>query len=605
MKKIMIPPNQFVTFAMLLISSCVFSQRFEWVNFTPILSGYPNGGSGGQALTADNAGNLYSLATLSEAVVAGNDTVNPFYPGSTDIYLTKWSPQGNVLWAKPFGGTWFDNGLHLDYDAVNNRIFASCFIQGAITVFEDTTINNATEYQIIVFDTTGAFVTTHFTDWSNSSFAIKDSVMYYTQNWTTINRMKLDGTILWSVAPTSVGGYFFINNIAITPQHDVIAAGIFQNSFVMGGDTVYATSESSGEASFLFKVDSTGQVVFARYLGSLGLTYYNRIPLASDELKNTYLSDRYAYSGLIFGNDTLPVISSGSGAFIAKFDSTGNDLWGKSFYGTSDTRPYDLSCSGGNLFCCGTYTGTMVFGSQSLPNYPYGSCFISKMDTSGDYIYAKESGTMNGSTDATDLVALNNDYIYITGMTYGGGNASFGCYTQAYSDQYVTGVKDTAVVLPEVTITQYNSGLVSTYDCDCSVQWYLNASPIDGARGDTLSVTENGDYYAEVVDNFNCSAESNIITILNASIGEVSHDQVTIGPNPFQSSISISLHNLTANDASVIVTGSTGQVVYARTANNLPGELNTTIDLSALKDGIYFLKIVSGADAIVRKIVKM
>ena len=44
--------------SLLLISQNIFSQNFRWVNFTPILSGYANGGLGTQAATHDNEGNI-------------------------------------------------------------------------------------------------------------------------------------------------------------------------------------------------------------------------------------------------------------------------------------------------------------------------------------------------------------------------------------------------------------------------------------------------------------------------------------------------------------------------------------------------------------------
>ena len=591
----------FMMTALAMISS-LFAQRFEWVNFTPILSGYPNGGSGGQAMTRDNSGYLYSLATLSEPVIAGNDTIYPLYPGSTDIYLTKWSPAGDVVWAKPFGGNWYDDGFDINYDSVNNVVYATCHIQGTETVMNDTTYNNSGQYQMICFDPSGNFIKTAFIGWSNNQMAIMDTLFYYTDNWNTIKRMRLDGTVLWSLSPSSVGGYFFINNVAVTPQGDMLAAGIFGNSFIIGEDTVYAASATAGEASFLIKADTSGQVIFAKYIGSLNLTYYYPIPIAGDDEGNTYIAERYSQPGLIYGNDTLPVISSGSGAFVAKFDTAGNAIWGRHFYGTNDTWVYDIVLNDEDIFVCGSFTGPMHFGTIILP---YTNGYVAKLDEYGDYLMAKEVGTYNGSSWCSGIEKGGTDHYYLNGTTYGGGsNSVFGCYTQAYSNQYVTAFKDTVAVIPEITISQYSDLLIADYNCSCSIQWYLNGGVVPEAKADTFQIVENGDYYAMIYDNYNCSSQSNTITITNAGIKELNTDRIKIVPNPFTSTVTVKLLSDNGNSISVSVKDITGKSCFTSEVKINTGENMAVLDLSALEKGIYLLEIKTGSESIIKKIIR-
>lgn len=585
---------------------CILAQRFEWVNFTPIQSGYPNGGSGGKAMTADNAGYIYTLADFSELVIAGQDTIAPFFPGSTDIYLTKWSPEGNVLWAKPFGGNWFDDGLDLAFDNLNNLVYASCHIQGAQTYFNDTILANTSDYQIIMFDTAGNFIKNRFTGWSNIALAIQDEVIYYSENWNTVRRIDAAGNVIFSLSPSSVSGYFFFNTVEISPQYDLLVAGIFSGSFVIGEDTVESVAAPTGEHTFLIKADSSGQVIFAVYTGSFGLTYYKHIPLTSDEFGNTYMSDNYSHDGVIFGEDTLMHNSSSRDAFIAKFDVAGNSIWGRNFYGTSDTEPMDMVYRDGKIFNCGEYSGLMVYGSITLPNAG-GMGYITKMSESGEFDYAKEVGSYNGSSWAAALKAGSDDHYFINGMTYGGGsNSVFGCYTQAYSNQYLTDFKDTAVILPEVSIALEDNLLIASNNCSCSIQWYLNAVPLAGETGEAIPVTENGDYYAMVQDDYNCSGQSNTITIVNAGFGEISDLQVNISPNPFYSSMRIDFARIPSHkNYSVKIMDMTGQIVYMISGDEYIRQNILTLELSALNKGIYLLELESDCSRITRKIVKI
>jgi hypothetical protein len=587
-----------------IISDNLHSQNFHWVNFTPILSGYANGGSGTQAATHDNEGNVYTIATFNEAIVAGNDTVYPFYPGSDDLYLTKWNTNGEVIWIKPFGGSWYDGGRDLDYDAVNNRIYATCFIQGNTTQLTDTAYSNSGEYQMMIFDSSGNFISTRFLGWSNCEFAIRDSTVYYSQDWNTIRRTDLDGNIKWSLSPTSVNGYFFFTSVAITPQHDVLAAGIFANSFVIGNITVNAVSAPSGEASFLLRADSSGNVKFAKFVGSLDLTYYNPIPLAGDDEGNTYLSDRYSHSGLIFGNDTLPVISSVSGVFIAKFDTMGNSVWGRTICGNSDTYTLSMLNNNNELFVCGSYSGEMNFGTQTLPNSGYGLGYVAKMDINGNYLYAKEIGSYNGSSWCSEITAGPDDNYYIGGTTYGGGsNSVFGCFNQAFSNQFLTSFKDTVHIVPEVSISQVQDFLVADYNCDCSVQWYFNGNSVNDGTSDSLLVIANGSYYASVIDPNHCSAQSPAIDIIDASIPESENAELQVNPNPFSANLEITLQE-DLLPASLKIYNILGQPCFASVNDFTPAEGQLRINTSTYTKGLYILEVNHNGRVIKKKIIK-
>ena len=153
-----------------------------------------------------------------------------------------------------------------------------------------------------------------------------------------------------------------------------------------------------------------------------------------------------------------------------------------------------------------------MFGDQIVLPNSFGFGFVSQMDTSGNYHYAKEVGSNSGTSIGEALTSGDNNYIYLSGLTSGNSSgAVFGCYSQAFAGQYPTAFKDTVDLMPEITISKEGSTLSADYNCDCSVQWYLNDDIIEDATGDELLVTVIGDYYATVQDDYNCSAQSNRI----------------------------------------------------------------------------------------------
>ncbi len=595
-----------VVFLLFNNENSAFAQRFEWVSFTSVISGNASGGSGGEAITRDDNGYLYTVSTLIDAVHAGEDTISPITPGTADIFLTKWDPQGNVIWAKVFGGNWIDRALSVSYDHSNNRIIVGSDIYGTTTFMSDTTYTNSTEYQFITFDTEGNFVSTRFVGAPNLFMAVNDSVACYLDGWSTIKEMDTNGNEKWSLSPSSSSGAAYFTNIAITGQNDVLATGIFGSSFIIGGDTVVANRTGLGDNTFLIKINQSGQVVFAKYLGVFGLTYYKSIPIAGDDSGNAYVEDIYYGSGWSFGTDTLPDATGKEGTFIAKFDGDGNAKWARNFISGS-IEPYDLYVNNNEIYACGRYGGILMFGDQIVLPNSFGLGFVSKMDTSGNYLFAKEVGSNSGTSIGEALTAGDNNYVYLSGLTIvNSSNAVFGCYTQAYAGQFLTAFKDTVDIMPEITISKENSTLLATYNCICSVQWYLNDIPVENATGDELTVTENGNYYATVQDNFNCSAQSNTIDVVNTRVGELDSDPVFISPNPFTSSVQVHLgHRSYGHQVEIVIENISGQEVLIKEGRFLNNQSEINIDLSELKKGLYFLEIQSGKENIVKKILKI
>lgn len=108
-----------------------------------------------------------------------------------------------------------------------------------------------------------------------------------------------------------------------------------------------------------------------------------------------------------------------SSVFVSKLDASGNFVWAKKFAGNSDALGNSISVdNSGNVYTSGHFEGTIDFdpgtGVVNLTSGGGRDIFISKLDASGSFVWAKNiGGTLEDSGQSIVLDALGN--ILITG----------------------------------------------------------------------------------------------------------------------------------------------------------------------------------------------
>jgi len=557
------------------------AQRFDWVNFTPSVSGYNS--SGGEAICKDGNGNLYTAATFDGRIVAGSDTINVFYFGSGDIYLTKWSPEGQVIWVKVMGGTWYDFAYELKYDQQNNQIKFSCVVQGDSTKMSDTTYHNVTSNQIVTFDTDGNFISVLFYNGSNAGeMNIDHNHLYYLDGWTTIDKADMDGNVLWS--KTATGG-LFMNYLTNDGNGNVLVSGIFFGSFIIGNDTVTELYSGPGSGTFLIKLDSSGNVLWGKFIGNLTHTYYQPIPVATDNANNIYVGDEYALSGQSYGTDTLTNYGNNSGC-VLKFDSNGNALGAITWGATQGAYLNQVKISGNDVFAAGSYQGSVTVGTQAV-NVPTNELgYLIKFDEEGNLQFMAPCGTTNGYSNVADFVWENGDQYFLSGTSNGNNNGIFGCYTTSYYTQFLTKVTDTVFTAPTVQLSWDGVTLSTQYTgTNDSFSWLLNGNAINGATGSTYIPTVNGTYVVNA-ESYGCTA-TDTLDITNVGVSEVSEGVISVYPNPAQNRILVSVPATFHADV-LAVTDMNGTEMFS-----MPAEDKNEFSLSVadMPSGFYLLKL--------------
>ncbi|MGZ4055139.1 MAG: T9SS type A sorting domain-containing protein [Bacteroidia bacterium] len=245
--------------------------------------------------------------------------------------------------------------------------------------------------------------------------------------------LKLDasGNFVWAKQMKGTGAASSKGfSIALDASGNVYTTGYFNGTvdFDPGAGSDSLTSALDCYAAFISKLDSSGNFIWAKKMGGTTSTDFalgNSITV--DTANNVYTAGYFL--GTVDFNPGAAVsnfICPGTGdVFISKLDASGNFLWTKQMAGSTDTESHAGSIivdASENVYTTGYFNGTVDFdpgaGIVNLTSVSStGNMFISKLDASGIFVWAKNIGgttsaDRSGGTDIA-LDAANN--VYTTG----------------------------------------------------------------------------------------------------------------------------------------------------------------------------------------------
>lgn len=316
---------------------------------------FSNGYAAGRGVATDSAGNIYVAGYLecwedsANYIVFGTDTFynDTFSAYSSDIFLVKYDPMGNVLWAHTYGGSGTDVGFSVATDGAGNVFLRGGTTSPTISFGAYTLVNNGGNMQFMA---------------------------------------KIDGhgNTKWvtSSAPGVLGG----GHCAADKAGNAYMMGTCEgDSLNLGGYVIY--NDTPGNyVLFVAKLDSTGHVLWLNGLG-YGGGIYGRVTgggMVADTAGNLFATGQYyGYPDLVFGTDTLYDDTAGgnNNLFVVKYDATGHAAWATSAAGSGN---YSSACiardDSGGIYICGVYYGaTMTAGAFSLPATDSNNTFMAKL----------------------------------------------------------------------------------------------------------------------------------------------------------------------------------------------------------------------------------
>ncbi|MFT6503759.1 MAG: hypothetical protein ACJASQ_003897 [Crocinitomicaceae bacterium] len=374
----------------LLITSILNAQNFEWANSM---------GSSefelGKAIAVDDLGNSYSTGIFRGTVDFDPSAavLNLTAIDLSDGYVQKLDSDGNLIWAKAFGGLNYVSGNAIAIDASGNVYVAGHFFETAdfdpgVGVYNLTSITSGGPFPsensdvfVLKLTPAGDYI------WCKS-IGGEDSDMAYGVTTDNSNNIYLTGH--YRETSDFDPGIDVFNSTAIG-QYDIFVLKLDVN-----GDFLWMKSIGSPD-------NDEGYGIVLEGPHSVYVTGYFSGTADFDPDAGVHnLTSNGAYD--IFA---LKLNADGSFAWANSMGSTGNDI------GTSvATNIY------GDFFLTGQYYGTVDFDASAsvyeLTSNGDADIFVQKLSTSGDMDWTVSEGN-SGNDISKGIAALGGGYVYLVG----------------------------------------------------------------------------------------------------------------------------------------------------------------------------------------------
>ena len=230
----------------------------------------------GDGVAVDFAGNAYLVGGFEGAGTFGGETLTS--SGSSDGFIAKYDPDGNVLWARQAGGADGDKTYDVALGNAGDPVVVGQF--RGVATFGAIPLQSAGQTDVYVVRYSGA-----------------------------------DGTVQWA-SQIGADGAEYGRGVAVTAAGTVYATGGFENSILVGSDVL--TSAGFTDV-FVAQLDPDGGLVWGRRAGGDGFDFGESVATNSV----------YAYAtGYVDGDGTFGdepfTTAGGQDGYLLAYDPAGN-----------------------------------------------------------------------------------------------------------------------------------------------------------------------------------------------------------------------------------------------------------------------------------------
>lgn len=137
-----------------------------------------------------------------------------------------------------------------------------------------------------------------------------------------------------------------------------------------------------------------------------------------------------------------------------------------------------------------------------------------------------------------------------------------------------------------------------------SYQWFRNGSVITGATSRKLQFTQNGTYTV-AIDSNGCGNLSDGFVVNNVGMEDLGGiGSISLYPNPTSSSVLLNVQFTNSANTVIHIVDLFGKTVGTIEAGEVTEIRDELISLQNLADGIYFVQVIHGSDAAMKKVIK-
>lgn len=518
----------------------------------------------GNSIAIDATGNIYTTGSFSGTVDfnPGAGIFNLTASGDQDAFISKTDVSGNFVWAVKIGGLYSDFGIGIAVDALGNVY------------------------------TTGSFgLTVDFDPGTGTS-----ELTALGGNDIFILKLDASGNFIWvkRVGGTSIDDSY---GLALDKSGNIYLTGDFYGKADFDpGAGIYELQSYGDLDIFVLKLSSSGNLIWAKNFG--GTAADAGYGIAVDKDGNVYSTG--LFQGTVdfdHGGGVYKFVSKGfSDMYVLKLDAGGNFTWSAQIGGPQYDYGYSLALdAGGNVYTTGWFYDTADFdpgvGTYNLTSTLGGSdIFVSKLSTSGNFVWAKNMGGENYTNSQGYGISVDaSDNIYTTGVFQGTADFDPG-----------TGVRDlVSAGYSDIFILKLNASgdyvwagdLGGTY-VDKGFSLLVDASANIYCTGE-FAGTADFDPGAGVFDLTYSGGQSDVFIVkLDQSLTGIKDftntNTISVFPNPAHDVFKVAFSK-PAKNASIEIYNSFGEIVAKQTIDN---NINT-INLTKQPNGLYFVNIMS------------
>lgn len=341
------------------------------------------------AMTSDPYSNVYVTGSFSGTVDfdPGPGEVLLTSLGSTDAFVYKLDPYGNLIWVKKIGGPETDIAYDIVLDSNGNIVITGSF------------------HTIVDFDP-GVDVVNIGSLGQEDIFVLK---------------LDKNGNYVWANRMGG-GGRDEPRSIDINASNDIVIAGYFEETsdFDPGPNTAILTANGE-EDIFIATLNSLGEYVWAKSIGGTG---FDRAQDLTVDAESNIVVTGYFHNMVDFDPDNGEQLLSsfgGSEIFILKLIPSGELDWVHRFGSVLDDEGHGIATDhDGNIYATGSFSDKVDF-------HPTGVYFLEAEDETdiytlrllpqGEFSWAQRAG--GSGFDEGSAIAYSHDAVYVTGVFEG------------------------------------------------------------------------------------------------------------------------------------------------------------------------------------------
>jgi gliding motility-associated-like protein len=310
--------------------------------------------SSGDGVGVDLSGNVYLTGYFSGTINFGS-TVLSSTGGSYDMFLAKYNSAGVLQWAVKAGGSGYDVGKGIAIDASGN-----IYVVGGYT--------GTPTFGTLTAPASGTY---------SNLFIAKYSPLGVALSVVTAANAGIANNAWWEQ-----------NEITIDPCDNLYVTGHFENTANFGGMNI---TSAGGDDIFVAKCNNSGAWEWAKSAGGAGNE--QGLGIALDNELAVYVTG-YFQGVANFEGTSLTAVGS-SDVFVMKYarNTQGNCSnsgscaqvnlqWVQQGTGTGDDNANQISVDNNKrVYITGSFTGTTVFGTISIPSTGSGDILIARLDS--------------------------------------------------------------------------------------------------------------------------------------------------------------------------------------------------------------------------------